>query len=74
LKEVSRLPAEWTGDVVGKLHVNNISAKELANKLGYNSKYLSAVLNGHKTPIGAERRCKTALDELIKERNGEGKN
>lgn len=64
------MPAEWTGEVVGKLHVHGISAKQLADKLGYNSKYLSSVLNGHKSPIKAEEKCKTALEELIKEKEG----
>jgi lambda repressor-like predicted transcriptional regulator len=62
------MPAEWTGDVVGKLHVHGISAKSLACKLGYNSKYLSSVLNGHRTPPKAEEKCKAALNELIAEK------
>lgn len=62
------MPAEWTGDVVGKLHIHGISAKDLATKLGYNSKYLSSVLNGHKNPKNAEAKCKAALEDLIKEK------
>lgn len=61
-------PADWTGDVIGTLHVNGISIKSLANKLGYNSKYLSAVLNGHRTPPKAEEKCRAALAELISEK------
>ena len=59
---------KWTGEVVGLLHVHGISAKELAAKLGCNSKYLSTVLNGHKTPKNAEEKCKAALNELISEK------
>lgn len=61
------MPEKWTGEVVGAMHVNGISAKQLANKMGLNEKYLSAVLNSKKTPKDAESRCKAALDELLKE-------
>lgn len=62
------MPAKWTGEVVGAMHTNGIRAKELAKKLNYNEKYLSTILNGHRNPPGAEEKCKSALEELIKER------
>ena len=58
----------WTGEIVGKLHVNDITRKELAAKMGVHEKYLSAILNGHKTPSGVEDRVRAALDELLAER------
>lgn len=61
------MPAAWTGDVVKDLHLHGISAKRLAEKLGWHSKYLSTVMNGHKNPAGAEQKIRAALDELIKE-------
>ena len=61
------MPAAWTGDVVKDLHLHGISAKQLAEKLGWHSKYLSTVMNGHKSPAGAEKKIRAALDELIKE-------
>lgn len=62
------MPEKWTGEIVGALHVYGVTAKELAEKLGYNSKYLSSVLNGHKTPRGAEEKVRKALNELLGER------
>ena len=60
--------AQWTGDIVGKMHIYRISAIELARKLGYNPKYLSAVLNGRRIPKNAQQRFADALDELIAEK------
>lgn len=62
------MPAEWTGEVVGKMHVNGVGAKELARSMGINDKYLSMVLNGHRNPPNAEERIKAALDALIAEK------
>lgn len=64
------MPAEWTGEVIGRMHTNGIRAKDLAKKLNYNEKYLSSVLNGHRNPPGAEEKCKAALNALIEEKEG----
>lgn len=61
------MPEKWTGDVVGAMHVAGITAKQLAQKMGVNEKYLSAVLNSKKNPKNAENKCKAALSELIAE-------
>lgn len=60
------MPEKWSGDIVRDLHLNGITAKSLADKLGWHSKYLSTVLNGHKNPANAEQKIRAALDELIK--------
>lgn len=57
--------AQWTGEVVGKMHIYGVTAKELARHLGYHEKYVSAVLNGKRSPEGAEIGFKAALDEII---------
>lgn len=56
---------KWTGDVVGAMHVNCITYAALAKELGWNVKYLSAVLNGHRKPNGVEEKVKLALSKLI---------
>lgn len=63
------MPAQWTGELVGKMHNNRVSSQELAAKIGCSTKWLSMVLNGHCSPKGAEQRFNAALDELIKERD-----
>lgn len=61
------MPEKWTGEVVGIMHVNRISYQMLADRIGWHVKYLSAVMNGHRKPTGAERMVKDALDEILTE-------
>ena len=60
--------AQWTGDIVGKMHIHEISHKELAAAVGWNPKYMSTVLNGHKKSSVAEEKLTAALDGLIAEK------
>lgn len=62
------MPAQWTGDMVGKMHNNKITLTQVAEKIGVTKAYVCMVLNGHRNPKGAEQRFMAALDELIKER------
>lgn len=64
------MPAQWTGDLVGKMHNNGVAKVELANKLGVTKAWVSMVLNGHRSPKDAEQRFNAALDELIREKEG----
>lgn len=66
------MPEEWTGEIVGSLHTNRITAKELAEKMGWHPKYLSQVLNGRDKPKGAEEKVRGALAAIIEERNQNG--
>lgn len=59
------MPAQWTGRVIGELHNNNLTAKELAKEVGWNDKYLSQVLNSENPPKDAERKLTDALNRLI---------
>ena len=40
------MPAQWTGELVGKMHNAGVTAKQLAAEMGKNPKYVSQVLNG----------------------------
>ena len=62
------MPAQWTGDMVGKMHNYRITMTQVAEKLGVTKAYVCMVLNGHRNPKGAEQRFMAALDELIKEK------
>lgn len=59
------MPAQWTADLIGEMHLNKITAKQLAATVGWNPKYLSAVLNGHENPKNAEKKLKDVLEKLI---------
>lgn len=59
------MPAQWTGEILSKMHIHGIKALQLAEQVGWNPKYLSAVMNGRRTPKNAEQKLNAALDELI---------
>ncbi len=59
---------KWTGKLVGKMHVESVSMGDLANKLGYHPKYVSAVLNGKRSPKHARTQFNEALEAIIDER------
>lgn len=60
---MQRRPA-WTGYLVGLMHLEGISAKELAREAGWGEKYLSAVLCGRRQPAGAEQKVMEAYARL----------
>lgn len=59
------MPAQWTADILGEMHLNSITAKQLAERVGWHPKYLSAVLNGHRSPKNAEPVLRAALNDLV---------
>lgn len=63
------MPADWTARLIAKLHMNRISKKRLAEQLGYTPEYVSMVLNGHRSPNGAENEFSKALDELVQQKS-----
>ena len=62
------MPAQWTADLIGKMHLAGITAKQLAAEVGWNEKYLSVVLNGHREPKSAEAKLFAALDRLTEKK------
>lgn len=59
------MPAQWTADLIGEMHLKRITAKQLAAHVGWHEKYLSSVMNGHREPKNAEQTLRNALKELI---------
>lgn len=59
------MPAQWTGRIVGELHNNKLTLKELAKEVNWNDKYLSQVINSENPPKGAEQKLSDALSRLI---------
>ena len=58
------MPAQWTADLLGEMHLRGVTAKRLAEEAGLNDKYVSAILNGHREPKNAEQALKNALARL----------
>ena len=64
-KEMKRVPEEWTGEIVMKLHNNRIKRAELAEEMGVTKPYISMVLNGVRNTPGMQERIEAAVDRLI---------
>lgn len=59
------MPAQWTAELIGEMHLAGVTAKQLAAEAGWHEKYLSAVMNGHREPKGAEETLRAALNRLV---------
>lgn len=62
------MPPHWTASIVGSLHTNRITKKQLAEQIGCTPEYVSMILNGHRSPKGADETFNRALDELIQQK------
>ncbi len=58
------MPAQWTGAIVGEMHLNGVTGKMLADELGWNPKYLSQVLHSPNPPQKAEEKIRDALEKM----------
>ena len=68
-----KLNEEWTGIVVGKMHQWGVTEKELADRCGYTTQYVSMLLNGKNKFQTKDAKEKTknrvmgGLSEIIEE-------
>ena len=62
------MPAQWTAEIIGEMHLYRITKKRLAEHLGVTPEYVSMILNGHRNPPDAEERFNQALQEIIRDR------
>ena len=58
-------PAQWTGKIIGEIHNEGFTLKEVAAEAGLNPKYVSQVLNTDRESPSAERKLREALQRLI---------
>lgn len=61
---------KWIGALVAEMHMHKITGKQLAKELGYTNEYVSMVLNGKRTPAGAEHRFRQALQRILSQTKG----
>lgn len=60
------MPAQWTAELVAKMHLHGITNRMLARQANVTPEYVTMVLNGHREPKKAEEFFNAALDELLK--------
>ena len=58
------MPEEWTGRLIGDMHNAGISRAEVARELGVSTAYVTMVLNGIRTPKGAEEKLRAAFERV----------
>ena len=66
-----KLKAEWTGELVGKMHTHEVTLEELATECGWVKGYVSMILNGQRSPAGAKEKLYEAFEAIV-ERKKEG--
>lgn len=65
------MPEKWTGELVGRMHINRVTLSELGNELGITKSYVSMILNGTRKSSGRvdnEKRFNEALDRILQRR------
>lgn len=62
------MPAEWTGDLVGRMHNARVTANDLSEELGVSKGYISMVLNGARVPKDAETKFNEAFQRILERR------
>lgn len=65
------MPDKWTGDVVKKMHLNEISRADMANELGCKPEYVSMVLNSRRRPTNAKQKFTDAVNNIIERKEKE---
>lgn len=58
------MPAQWTGDLIGRIHTEGLTIKAVAKEAGLNEKYVSQVLHSDTPPESARLKLFCALDRL----------
>lgn len=64
---------DWTGKIVGELHVKKITQKQLAEEMGIHPAYVSQLLNGtgvckEKVPADMPERMENAIKAIVEKR------
>jgi len=57
--------AEWTGQLIGQMHIHEVTRKMLADELGVTKSYVSMILNGQRNPPNVEQRFYSAFKRII---------
>ena len=64
------MPEKWTGKIVGKMHTEEITNKDIAKEMGVTPSYVSMILNSSRNPASAKERVTKALEAVIEKRKG----
>lgn len=62
------MPKEWTGNLVGIMHNNDITQQDVADEMGVKKPYISALLHSRKEPPGIQERMEKAVAAILERR------
>ena len=62
------MPEKWTGNLIGKMHNENITYDEVAAELGVTKAYVSMLLNGTRKPPNIRTRMEEAVNSIVRRR------
>lgn len=63
-------PEKWTGELLAKMHINNVTSRELAKELDVTEQYVSMLMHSHKTTKNAKQRLNAAYQAVLQKRKG----
>lgn len=64
-----KTPPKWTGELIGRMHNANVDRTDIAAYMGVTKSYITAILNGRRTPPEAKERLNAAFAEIVAKRD-----
>ena len=58
------MPAQWTAEVIGQMHLAGIKQTDVAKHLGVTRAYINMILQGKRNPPTGEKQIRQAVAEL----------
>ena len=58
----------WTGSLIGRMHVEEVTMEQLANEMNCTKRYVSRILNGTRKPPNARERLESAFENILRRR------
>lgn len=62
------MPELWTGELIGKMHNEGVTRKELAMRVGITQGYLSMLLRSKRGKRGQREMLEKAFEEILSDR------
>jgi transcriptional regulator with XRE-family HTH domain len=62
------MPEKWTGELIGRMHNERVTAADLAEELGCTKAYISMIFHGARTPEGAQEKLEGAFERILERR------
>ena len=63
------MPEKWTGDLIGKMHNERVTAADIAAELGCTKAFISMILHGSRAPDGAQEKLEGAFQRILERRS-----